>query len=196
MFEYDKRLVPSKWIRQNEGTRAIGLSPGYPAWGLLYYAVLAHTQADKYNTILEIGTNYGTSTIILAEALIASGREGRVVTVEKDRDTALIAEDHFKAAKVSDYVQLIMLSSKDYFKASCIGITVAFIDGSHDCQDVVDDFEGVLNMLAPGGLVIFDNTTMGGVHDALKIIKSKHGGNFVEFPCCSWSPAGMVFWKR
>jgi len=196
MFEYDKRLIPNKWIRQNEGTPAIGLSPGYPAWGLMYYAVMAHMQVDKYNTILEIGTNYGASTIILAQALIDSGRRGRVITIEKDGLAAAAAFDNFKDAGVFDYTEQVICSSNDYWLSHYPTIDIAFIDGSHDCQDVVDDFDNILRHLNIGGLVIFDNTTMGGVHDALKAIKVKHGGNFVEFPCCSWSPAGIVFWER
>ena len=196
MFEYDKRLVPSKWVRQNEGTPAIGLSPGYPAWGLLYYAVLAHLRADKHNLILEVGTNYGTSTIIIAQALIDSGREGGIETIEIDPATAAIAADHFKEAGVSEIIDQLIGESVWVIRNLYNPVQIAFIDGSHECQNVVWDFEAVLNILRKDGLVIFDNTTMGGVHDALKVIKTNHGGNFVEFPCCSWSPAGMVFWKR
>jgi predicted O-methyltransferase YrrM len=76
-----------------------------------------------------------------------------------------------------------------------VQVNIAFIDGSHDCEDVIIDFENVLKILQPGGLVIFDNTTMGGVYDALRHIKLVHSGNFIEFPFVSWSPPGFVFWK-
>jgi predicted O-methyltransferase YrrM len=75
-------------------------------------------------------------------------------------------------------------------------IDIAFIDGSHDYQGVIDDFLGVIKLLTPKGMIIFDNITMGGVHDALDWIRVAYGGNLVDFPRCSWSPPGVAFWKR
>ena len=196
MFDYNVCLVPNAWIRDQEGTPAIGLSIGYPGWGLLYYAVMSHLHADRHNVILEIGTNYGASTIIMAQALIDSNRPGKIITIERDYATAEIAKEHFAAAWVNDYIRVLVGASRDVIPEIDTRIDIAFIDGSHDCPDVIDDFDNVLQLLNPGGLMIFDNTTMGGVNQALKIIRDTHGGNFVEFPCVSWSPAGIVFWKR
>ena len=196
MFDYDRNLVPNAWIRAQEGTPAIGLSIGYPGWGLLYYAVISHLQAGKHNVILEIGTNLGASTIIMAQALIDSKRSGRVITIEKDLITAGIARTNIESAGVQDRVQSLIGKSGEVMRWMAPPIDIAFIDGSHDAPDVIDDFDNVLNLLSPDGLMIFDNTTMGGVYDALKVIRDTRGGNFVEFPCVSWSPAGMVFWKR
>jgi len=196
MFDYDRNLVPNAWIRAQEGTPAIGLSIGYPGWGLLYYAVISHLQAGKHNVILEIGTNLGASTIIMAQALIDSKRSGRVITIEKDLITAGIARTNIESAGVQDRVQSLIGKSGEVMRWMAPPIDIAFIDGSHDAPDVIDDFDNVLNLLSPDGLMIFDNTTMGGVYDALKVIRDTRGGNCVEFPCVSWSPAGMVFWKR
>jgi caffeoyl-CoA O-methyltransferase len=157
---------------------------------------MSHLHADRRNIILEVGTNYGTSTIVMAQALIDSKRPGKIIAIEKDYATAEIAKEHFVEAGVKDYIRLLVGPSRDMIPRIDTRIDIAFIDGSHDCPDVMDDFDNVLQLLNPGGLVIFDNTTMGGVCDALKIIKAKYGGNFVEFPCVSWSPAGMLFWKR
>jgi len=196
MFDYDRNLVPNAWIRAQEGTPSIGLSIGYPGWGLLYYAVISHLHAGKHNVILEIGTNLGASTIIMAQALIDSKRSGRVITIEKDLITAGIARTNIESAGVQDRVQSLIGKSGEVMRWMAPPIDIAFIDGSHDAPDVIDDFDNVLNLLSPDGLMIFDNTTMGGVYDALKVIRDTRGGNFVEFPCVSWSPAGMVFWKR
>jgi len=196
MFDYDRNLVPNAWIRAQEGTPAIGLSIGYPGWGLLYYAVISHLHAGKHNVILEIGTNLGASTIIMAQALIDSKRSGRVITIEKDLITAGIARTNIESSGVQDRVQSLIGKSGEVMRWMAPPIDIAFIDGSHDAPDVIDDFDNVLNLLSPDGLMIFDNTTMGGVYDALKVIRDTRGGNLVEFPCVSWSPAGMVFWKR
>ena len=197
-FDYDFNLIPNRWIRERErahDTAAIGLSPGHPAWGLLYYAVLAYLRPDEFNTILEIGTNHGASTIILAQALIDSGREGTVITIEQSPILAEIAQAHFAKADVDCRILSVVGDSKEILPGITNSIRIAFIDGSHDCEDVVTDFENVMNILQPGGLVIMDNTTMGGVRDALTKMRQSYSGNFIEFPFVSWSPPGFVFWK-
>jgi predicted O-methyltransferase YrrM len=195
--DYNFDLIPNQWLRERERSHEhipVGLSPGYPAWGMLYYAVLT----SKHDLVLEIGTNHGASTIIMAQAILDSGEPGRIITIEKSDVLANVAYENFKRAGVSELILQATNSSADELKrmAGVFDVDIAFIDGSHDYQGVIDDFLGIIKLLTPKGLIIFDNITMGGVHDALDWIRVAYGGNLVDFPRCSWSPPGVAFWKR
>lgn len=200
LFNYDHDLIPNVWLREEdakEGPNLVGLSIGYPGWGLLYYSVMCHLSAERENNLLEIGTNYGACTIIMAQALIDSKRKGGVFTIEISPVNAEIAQENFYNAGTAYTTELIVGDSRSVFATRKFPkIDVAFIDGSHDYEDVRYDFDSVYQILSPDGLVIFDNTLLGGVHEALKSIHHQYHGNLIQFPYCSWSPAGMVLWTR
>ena len=199
-------LIPNTWLRDQERNQngLAGISAGYPGYGLLYYAVLCRLKAESHNVILEIGTNYGASSIVMAQALIDAGHPGRIHTIELSAENAAIAARNFISAGVNEYIDMTVGDSKQVLKNwDKPLIDIAFIDGSHEAKDVEDDFMLVYMILKQGGLVIFDNTTMGGVHTALKQIVGKYKrqlpfyfGSVVEFPFVSWDPPGMVFWSE
>ena len=49
--------------------------------GLLYHILLSHLDRDKEEIIIETGTNFGCTSIVLAQALKDS-EDGRVITIE------------------------------------------------------------------------------------------------------------------
>jgi cephalosporin hydroxylase len=72
----------------------------------------------------------------------------------------------------------------------------ALLDGAHDAEHVVAEFELIHPLVRScGGKVYCDNTSAGGVAEALRRIGAAHGGNLVEFANCSWAPPGNAVWQ-
>jgi cephalosporin hydroxylase len=75
-------------------------------------------------------------------------------------------------------------------------VDFALLDGAHDAEHVLAEFELVHPLVRScGGKVYFDNTSAGGVAEALRRIGAAHGGNLVEFANCSWAPPGNAIWQ-
>lgn len=92
IFDYDRSLLPSAHLAEletgvaslEEATPRSGYSIGYPGWTLIYNLVIASLDRALPAVIVETGTNWGSTTIVLAEALRAVGGNGRVTTFEID----------------------------------------------------------------------------------------------------------------
>jgi len=213
-FDYDKGLIPNKYLASledgvctiEEAKTKTGFTIGYPGWNLVYDMVLSHLHPEKYNIILETGTNAGCTTIILAQALKDSGCRGKVYTIELDRKSYEIALTNFEKAGVSDFIEAVNANSHDFLKdfvKTNWSIRIAFLDASHLFDDVVAEFEAILPSLAPQSLVIFDNTYQIAeenedqrVNGAIREILKRHGGNLVNFEIVSWSTPGIAIWQK
>lgn len=215
-FDYDRNLLPNPHLRALEaGVDSIeraesksGWTVGYPGWGLLYHLLLSHLAWDRSNIIFETGTNWGASTIVLAQALIDAKVEGHVHSFEIEPRFAETARANLESAGVAERVTIHLGDTRELLQRVLEGVAavrIAFLDGSHEHDAVVAEFETVLPKLEPTGLVIFDNTyaltdpALGEparVHEALKTIRSRHGGNIVNFEYVSWYTPGMAIWQR
>mgnify|MGYP000908336895 FL=1 len=88
MFGYNLGLLPNlRLAALEDGVTTIeqarqksGATIGYPGWGLIYHLLLAHLDRKRIEVIIETGTNWGCTTIVLAQALIDAGCQGRVIT--------------------------------------------------------------------------------------------------------------------
>lgn len=214
MFDYDKWLLPNKHVMSmeenvtcvDEATPKTGHSIGYPGWNLLYYSALCCLRKNSFNNIIETGTNLGFSSIILAQALKDSHYNGCVYTVEIDKINYDQAVDNINKAEVSNFVELYNQDSKTFLADLCLKndlITYAFLDGCHDQDDVVTEFDLIYPYLDNKSCVAFDNTylisddsTNRRVNGALQIIKRKYGGNLINFENVSWFTSGMAFWQK
>jgi len=210
--DYNLDLLPNAYLREQERgvtdasdwTERTGYSPGFPAWNLLYYALLCSLKPDSFNLIVETGTNIGTSTIILAQALKDSGRDGLVRTVEIEPPNYEKAKLNAEKAGVADRIEFHLGNSLDVLPSIANQpVQVAFLDGNHLHDHVIQEFETVLPFLKPDSLVIFDNTyeiaDVGEdprVNGALKSIQKRHGGNLVNFPIASWYTPGFAIWQK
>jgi predicted O-methyltransferase YrrM len=214
IFRYNTALLPNKYLATiedgictiDEARLLTGATIGYPGWGIIYYMLLSHLNRQQYEIILETGTNWGCTTIILAQALIDSGCAGRVITFEFDTDNVEKALKNFDAASVSDRVEVhagnsLHLMPKVLERES--GIRFALLDASHMYDDVMKEFEIVLPRLANDALVVFDNTYRIAeehedqrVNGALKTIQKRHGGNLINFEFVSWYTPGLAIWQR
>lgn len=208
LYEYNKERLPNPYLaamerdsRDLEAAKGhTGLSIGYPAWNLLYYAVLTHLNVrNRKVVILETGTNKGFSTIVLAQALRDSGRDGVVHTIELQTDLVTEAQQHVRQAGLSDLVQfhtgdsLVVL--RRLMKTEPY-VDFAFLDGCHLSRYVRREFMLLYPRLVPcRGKVYFDNVTSPEVSRAVRWIKLIYGGNVIEFMNCSWGHAGQAIWQ-
>lgn len=214
MFNYRKTLLPNKYLALlekgvqdiEEAKTKTGFSIGYPGWNFLYYTVLCSLDRTGDNIIVETGTNWGCSTIILAQALRDSGLKGHVFSVEIDLKNFKRAKLNLNKAKLSRYVTLIRDDSIKYLKKftkDMDRITFAFLDGCHLESHVLKEFDIVYPKLGDNSVVFLDNTSKQKctgrgqrVYGATKKILKKYGGNIVNFENVSWSTPGMAIWQK
>ncbi len=214
MFGYDTNLLPNRhlaFLEQGANTieearERTGASIGYPGWGLIYHLLLSHLDREREEIIIETGTNFGCTTIILAQALIDSGCKGKVITIEIEEKNVKVAENNFEMAGVNSRIDVRCGNSYDILPEVAKEIEstrFAFIDGSHLSEDVLFEFEILLPNLASDALVLFDNTYPIAdegedqrVYGALGTIKERYGGNIINLEYVSWFTPGLAMWKR
>jgi hypothetical protein len=214
LTEYDRSILPSRFVAfldegvidEQEWIGRSGRSLGHPGWGFVYHAVLMLLDADRTNVVVETGTNVGSTAIIIGQAIIDSGRDGRLHTIELDEDLHREALRRFELAGVSQVISARCGDSLDVLGniiAEVDDVALAFLDGNHFHDHVVAEFETILQRLRPDGVVVFDNTALISegsedprVNGALRTIMAKHGGNLVNLPFCSWYTPGLAIWQR
>ncbi len=215
-FTYQRRLIPNRYVAAmdrgvqttEQALARTGLSIGYPGWNLLYYATLCGLSRTGANMIVETGTNWGFSTIMLAQALLDSGLAGHVHSVEANEQNHEKARTNIERARVAHLITLHLGDAKAFlqgFVPHVDGtIRVAFIDGSHAQDDVVSEFAAIHPKIDDDSTVFFDNTYKIAddgeadqrVNGALRIILDRYGGNLVNFPNCSWFTPGQAIWQK
>ena len=214
IFQYDRSLLPNAYLAAlEEGVTTIeearertGATIGYPGWGLIYFILMAHLDSKRAEIIIETGSNVGCTSIVLAQALIDSGNDGRVLTFELEKENIERAQSNWQHAKVSDRITCFTGDTSETLGPALkdlSGIRFAFLDASHLLDDVLNEFEAVLPHLADDALVLFDNTYAIAepgedprVNGALKEIVKRHGGNLVNFEFVSWFTPGLAIWQR
>lgn len=212
--DYDRSLIPNRFVAfLDESVRGpddwvarSGRSLGHPGWGLVYHMVIARLDPDHPNLIVETGTNVGSTALIIAQAIKDSGRTGLVKTIELDPGIAAEARQRADLAGMSDYIEFHEGDSLSVLQA-ILGpsdlVDVAFLDGSHFHDHVVQEFGLVHPHLAHDSIVVFDNTYAIAedredprVNGALRTIVSQFGGNLINLPFTSWYTPGLAFWQQ
>ncbi len=206
MFDYDRALLANRYLAELESAspdletavKLTGLSIGYPAWNLLYYALLCSLPTPDA-VVVETGTNHGFSTIVMAQAVKDAGVQAKVLTVDIDAELVPHARENVEKAGLSAYVDFSVGDSLGFLRRLVEErdrVDFAFLDGNHEFDHVVKEFEIIHPLVAAcGGKVFFDNTSSGGVADALRHIRETRGGNLLQFDNCSWSPPGNAIWQ-
>lgn len=117
-------------------------------------------QISGARRILELGTYSGYSTLSMASALPA---DGKLITCDLDPVATGLAREFFAASGLGDKIELRLGTAIDSLAAlreegQCFDLV--FLDA--DKESYVDYWEAVLPMLAPGGIVLADNTLWSG----------------------------------
>lgn len=213
LFDYNKNLLPNFFVASQEvavtstedARKNTGATIGYPGWGFIYYLLMSHLNPDKYNVILETGTNRGFTSIILAQALKDTGRPGHVFTIELEQENYEQAVENLKKGSVFDQVSVFRGDVRNVLPdviSLFDEICVAFLDASHMYDDVIFEFETILPKLRKHSIVLFDNTYQIAeanedqrVNGALRYIHTTHGGNLINLEYVSWYTPGLAMWQ-
>lgn len=214
MFGYNLDMLPNPQLAVleknvtsiEEACKKTGATIGYPGWGVIYHLLLAHLDRSKEEIIIETGTNWGCSTIVLAQALVDASCKGRVITFELESDNAVKATSNLTAAGLIDRVELHLGDSRQNLPKvlqGVSGIRAVFLDASHLYDDVKQEFDIVLPKLAEDALVFFDNTYRIAedgedqrVNGFLRNITSEYGGNLINLEFASWYTPGVAIWQK
>jgi predicted O-methyltransferase YrrM len=121
-----------------------------PSVGSLLSVIVRATGARR---ILELGTANGYSTIFMARALPDGGR---VTTIEWDPDLAEEAMGNFRAAGVTDRIELLVGDALELIKdLDADSFDLVFMDIEKEMYS--DALEDSVRVLREGGLLFTDN---------------------------------------
>ncbi|MDX7924205.1 O-methyltransferase [Aeromonas media] len=115
-------------------------------------ALLVQTRGAQ--TVLEIGTSNGYSTLWLAEAV--KRLDGRVTTIERDEKKISLAEANFQRAGLSSWITLLAGEAGSLLPSlPTAGYQLIFLDS--DRQHYQGWWPEIRRLLAPRGLLVVDN---------------------------------------
>jgi len=109
------------------------------------------------NSILEIGTGRGDSTLAFAEGLAHNGK-GHLITL--DIKTSNEALDTIQDEGLSQFVTFLRMSSQDYLKKldGVNSIDMIFIDGLHTRKQVEMELHLLFPFITDEGMIILHDT--------------------------------------
>ena len=147
------------------------------AGGRLLYALV---RAVKPAAVVEFGTSFGISTLYLAAAVRDNGT-GRVITTELSPAKARAARENFAATGLGDVITLLEGDARETLADLGICPGLVLLDGWKDlCLPVLHLLEP---RLAPGTLVVADDTGLDSMQPYLKYVRAPGSGyENVAFP--------------
>ena len=123
----------------------------------LYLSRLA-TQGPGAGAIVEIGSYFGKSTVLLARGSLDAGRE-KVVAIDPNKGGAAQPfRDNLARAGVTDHVTPVVATSDAAAETWRGPIRLLWIDGLHTYEQVSRDFRRWTPFLVDGGIVAFHDT--------------------------------------
>ncbi|WFF03729.1 class I SAM-dependent methyltransferase [Micromonospora sp. WMMD964] len=145
--------------------------------GDLLYALV---RAARPQTVVEFGTSYGISTLYLAAAVRDNGI-GHVTTTELSATKVKAARANIEAAGFSDLVTVLEGDALTTLGAVGGPIGLALLDGWKEmCLPVLCLIE---DRLAPGALVVGDDSTFGSMSDYVTYVRDPGNGYVsIDFP--------------
>lgn len=137
-----------------------GVNPGDRR--ALYYLV----RGLRPQTVLEIGTHVGASTVHIATALRDLGGPGSVTTVDvvdvndphagfwRQAGLAHSPQHMVDRLGCGDRVQFVRSSSLDFLEGCDADYDLIFLDGDHAAETVYREVPRALEALRPGGIIL------------------------------------------
>jgi predicted O-methyltransferase YrrM len=173
-----KAAVPAESSAQE---RADALSEFYlpvtPEAGRLLYALV---RASRATTVVEFGMSLGISAIHLASAVRDNGA-GRVVTTELSADKVARATRNFADAGLDDVITVLQGDALETLADVEGPVAFVLLDGWKDLY--IQVLELLEPRLAPGALVVADNTSMPALQPYLDYVRDPANGYVgVSFP--------------
>lgn len=141
----DELLMEMEAQAEREGIPIVG-----PLVGELLYILAAATKAGK---ILELGTATGYSGIYLARG--CEPVDGRVVTLERNREMAARARQNFQRAGLSDRVEVHVADVLEAVPRLQDDFDFIFLDVEK--KDYIKVLPDCQRLLVKGGLLVADN---------------------------------------
>ncbi len=136
-----------------EAMRSPGMMSGLVEARLLE-ALIAISGARR---VLEVGTFTGFGALTMASAL---PDDGRVVTIERNEETAAVARDHIERSEHGHKIELIVGDAREELARLDGPFDLVYIDAWK--SDYVHYYEAVLEMLSPRGIIVADNVLWSG----------------------------------
>ncbi|MFN8344386.1 MAG: class I SAM-dependent methyltransferase [Spirosomataceae bacterium] len=117
-----------------------------------FISILVRSQQSKW--VLELGTSNGFSTLWLADAV--TGTDGKLVSVEIDKNRTELAEKHLSRFRLLTAVELITADAKDYLATAEAIFDLIFLDAER--SSYVAYWPHLRRLLTQkGALLIVDN---------------------------------------
>ena len=175
---FGKDVVPAESSAQ---ARADALSEFYlpvtPEAGRLLYTLV---RASRPTTVVEFGMSLGISAIHMASAVRDNG-EGRVVTTELNETKVAVASGNFADAGLDDLITVLHGDALETLASVDGPVQFVLLDGWKDLY--VQVLQLLEPRLAPGALVVADNTSMPGLQPYLDYMRDPANGYVsVHFP--------------
>jgi predicted O-methyltransferase YrrM len=166
-----RNVVPDESDPQ---ARADALSEFYlpvtPEAGRLLYSLV---RASRPALVVEFGMSLGISAIHLASAVCDNGT-GRVVTTELSAAKVAAATGNFTDAGLDDLITVLKGDALETLKSGDEPVQFVLLDGWKDLYMQV--LELLEPRLAPGALVVADNTSMPGLEPYLDYLREPANG--------------------
>ena len=116
---------------------------------------------NNIKNILEVGTFTGYSALSMALSL---PQDGRIICLDKNKETSKNAENYFKKANVGNKIKIIIANALDTMEKLIIEkqfFDLIFIDA--DKENYINYYNLSLQLLNKSGLVIIDNVLWKGL---------------------------------
>jgi predicted O-methyltransferase YrrM len=145
--------------------------------GELLYTLI---RASRPDTIVEFGTSFGISTIYLAAAAADNGA-GHVLSTELSSTKVAAARANLAEAGLADAVTILPGDARETLAEAPPKVDFLLLDGWKDlCLPVLRLLE---DRLAPGAVVVADDTTMPSMGTYLEYVRDPANGYVnVAFP--------------
>ena len=130
-------------------------------------------KTSNIKKILEIGTFTGLSALTMS---LAMPNDGKLITLDKNKETNKVANDFFKRAKQENKIEIInnkALDNLNEFKNKNYKFDLVFIDA--DKENYINYYDISLDLINSNGLIVIDNVLWHG-----EVIDEKKIDNLTE----------------